>query len=86
MDFFTNYFVLALVAGLLAFGITYVYLKKTMKHQDEDEGPNMMNCAKVGGLTSLCSLLMLGYLSYANSINEEATLTTEFFQIGQPQF
>lgn len=85
MNFFTNSFVLALIAGLLAFGVTYVYLKKTM-NPDEEEGPDTMTCVKVGGLTGLCSLLTLGYLSYANSINEEATLTTEFFQIGQPQF
>jgi hypothetical protein len=85
MNFLTNSFVLALIAGLLAFGVTYVYLKKTI-NLDEDESPDTMTCVKVGGLTGLCSLLTLGYLSYANSINEEATLTTEFFQIGQPQF
>lgn len=85
MEFLTNSFVLALIAGILSFCVTYVYLKKTMD-KDSEESPDIMLCLKNASLTLICSLLVLIYLNYAHSITEEATLTTEFFQTGPPQF
>lgn len=85
MDYLTNPFILALVAGTLTFGVTYVYLKKSIS-KDSDESPDLILCAKNGCLTLVSALMVLGYLNYAHSQTEQATLTTEFFQTGQPKF
>lgn len=85
MDHITNPFILALIAGILCFGVTYVYLKKQLP-SDSDETPDLSTCFKNGSLTLICSLLVLGYLSYAYTQTENSTLTTEFFQTGQPKF
>lgn len=85
MDYLTNPFVLALIMGALSFGITYIYLRKTLDEDDRD-GPDMMTCAKVAGVSALCTLLGTGYLNFAYGEKEQATLTTEYFEIGQPPF
>ena len=85
MDYLTNPFVLALIMGTLSFGITYIYLKKTMDEEDR-EGSDIMTCAKVGGLSALCTLLGTGYLNFSYGEKEQSGLTTEFFEIGQPPF
>lgn len=85
MNFITNPFVLSIIAGLLVAGITYVYLKKTMP-EDDNETVDTWSCFKVAGLSSLAVLMTTFYLNYAYSLTEEASLTTEFFQTGHPQF
>jgi hypothetical protein len=85
MEFITNPFVLAIVVGLLAAGITYVYLKKTYE-DDEERYHDKSIYLKISGLVATCVLLSTGYLNYAYGQTEAAALTTEFFQVGQPQF
>ena len=85
MDFITNPFILALIAGAIAFCVTYVYLKKNLD-KDSNESPDLILCVKNSCLTLVSSLMVLGYLNYAHSQGEQATLTTEFFQTGQPKF
>lgn len=84
MDYFTNPFVLSLIVSIIGVGITYVYLKKNLEHPDD--GVDKMACLKSGLLVFTTTLLATGYLSYTNTQKEVATLTTEFFETGQPQF
>jgi len=87
MDFITNPFILAILAGLFAACVTYVYLKKTQQYGDDDEQTvNKMTCLKVAGLTATTVLMVTGYTGYVHGQFEEASLATEFFQTGQPQF
>lgn len=85
MDYLTNPFVLALIAGAISLCVTYVYLKKSID-KNSDESPDITLCIKNGCLTLVSALVVLGYLNYANSQSNEATLTGEFFQTGQPKF
>ena len=84
MDYLTNPLVLALIMGVVSFGVTYVYLKKNL--EDDEDSPDLMTCTKVAGVASLCTLLGTGYMSYAHGEKEQAALTTEYFQTGQPPF
>lgn len=88
MNFITNPIVLAVIAGTLVACITYVYLKKSLPKDTDDDVQTIdtMSCVKVAGLASLSVLCATGYLNYAHSLTEEASLTAEFFQTGQPQF
>lgn len=85
MDYLTNPLVLALIMGIVSFGVTYVYLKKNLDPDDEG-GPDLMACTKVAGVASLCTLLGTGYMSYSHGEKEQAALTTEYFQTGLPPF
>lgn len=85
MELLTNPLVLALLGSLFAIFISYLYFRKQQKDDEELRIDNFVYF-RIGGLTFLVILMTTGYMSYTHSITEEASLATEFFQTGQPQF